>query len=54
MSRNYNKTAMCNLRGNVMCDYKLKKHKDRKHSNFDTSLRHAEVRQPIADLVIDN
>ena len=32
----------------------LKKHKDRKHSNSDTSLHHAEVHQPIADIVIDN
>ena len=32
----------------------LKKHKIKKHSNFDTSLHHTEVHQPIADLVIDN
>ena len=32
----------------------LKKHKIKKHSNFDTSLHHAEARQPIADIVIDN
>ena len=53
MSCNYNKTAMCNLCGKVMRDDNLKKHKNRKHSNFDTSLHNGEVR-PIADLVIDN
>ena len=31
-----------------------KKHKDRKGSNVDTYLYHGEVRQSIADLVIDN
>ena len=36
-----------------MRDDNLKKHKNRKHSNFDTSLHNGEVR-PIADLVIDN
>ena len=54
MSRNYNKTAMCNLCGKVMRGDNLKKHKDRKHSNFDTSLHHVEARQPIADLLIDD
>ena len=44
---------MCNLCGKVMRDDNLKKHKNRKHSNFDTSLHNEEVR-PIADLVIDN
>ena len=37
-----------------MRDDNLKKHKSKKHSNLDASLHHGEVRQPIADLVIDN
>ena len=36
-----------------MWNHNLKKHKSKKHSNFDTSLHNGEVR-PIADLVIDN
>ena len=54
MSSNRNKTAMCNICGKVMRDDNLKKHKSKKHSNFDTSLHHGEVRQPMTDLVIDN
>ena len=37
-----------------MRDDNLKKHKSKKHSNFNTSLHHGEVRQPMTDLVIDN
>ena len=37
-----------------MRDDNMKKHKSKKHSKFDTSLHLGEVRQPIADLVIDN
>ena len=37
-----------------MQDDNLKKHKSKKHSNLDTFLHLWEVRQPIADLVIDN
>ena len=54
MSSNRHKTTMCNLCGKVMRGDNLKKHKIKKHSNSDTSLHHAEVHQPIADIVIDN
>ena len=54
MFRHYNKSAMCNLCGTVMRDDNLKKHKDKKHRNFDSSLHHGEVHQPVVDLVIDN
>ena len=54
MSRNYNKTAICNLCGKVIRDDNLKKHNDRKYSDVDSFLHHKEVRQPIVDLVIDN
>ena len=53
MSSNRHKTTMCNICGKVMWNHNLKKHKSKKHSNFDTSLHNGEVR-PIADLVIDN
>ena len=54
MSSNPHKTAIYNVCGKVMRDDNMKKHKIKKHSNFDTSLHLGEVRQPIADLVIDN
>ena len=54
MSSNRHKTTMCNVCRKVMRDDNLKKHKSKKHSNLDASLHHGEVRQPIADLVIDN
>ena len=54
MSYNRNKTTMCNICGKIMQDDNMKKHKSKKHSNLNTSLHHGDVRQPIADLVIDN
>ena len=54
MSSNRHKTTMCNLCGKVMRGDNLKKHKIKKHSNSDTSLHHAEVHLPIADIVIGN
>ena len=54
MSSNRNKNTMCNVCVKVMCDDLLKRHMNSKHSNIGSTQHHWGVRQPIADLVIDN